>query len=145
MNLEDRRAAYDLQSQATIAEHGWMIQGVFPTEHYPGVEFAYTVGLAAAGLPELVISGLPLNLVGTLLNDAAQHTLTTELHPGDVLDGIASVPFRVIDAPAAEVNLSRRFYGADKVRALQLLWPDDQGNYPGDEGWTLGDAQDVFA
>lgn len=145
MSPQDRLDAYDRMSLATIAEHGWMIQGVFPTEADPGVEFAYTVGLTVAGLPELVISGLPLELAGTLLNDAARHSMGSEVKPGDVLNNIASVPFKVIAAPKAPVNLARHLYSPDTVLALQLVWPDDQGSYPGDAGWTLGDAQEVFA
>lgn len=140
-----RRDAYDRSCQALIAEHGWMIQGVFPTEKDPGVEFCYTVGLTVAGLPELVISGLPYETAGILLNIAAERSLGDEIKAGDVLDGIASVPFQVIAAPLAEVNMARHLYGFAKVTALQLVWPDDGGAYPGEPGWSLGDMQEVFA
>jgi hypothetical protein len=139
------RDTYDRDCLRIITERGWMIQGVFPTENDPGVDFAYTVGLTAAGLPELVISGLPHETAATLLNDAARHSLTAEVKPGDVLNDIASVPFKVAPAPRAEVNMARHLYGPDTVLALQLVWPDNEGFYPGDAGWSLGDMQEIFA
>jgi hypothetical protein len=123
-----------------IREHGWMIQGVFPTANDPCVGFSYTVGLTAAGLPELVISGLPHETGGAILNDAARRHLADEILPGATVDDIASVPFRAVDAPLAEVNMARNLYGDDRVRAVQLVWPDAGGFYPGEPGWSLGDG-----
>lgn len=139
-----RMQAYLLTCRETIARHGWMIQGVFPTEESPGVEFSYTVGLTAAGLPELVISGLPMNLAGTLLNDAARLSLATAVEPGDTITTIASVAFNVIAAPKAEIGLARRLCG-EHAKALQLIWPDDRGHYPGEAGWSLSNGQEIFA
>ncbi len=123
-----------------IAELGWMVQGVFPTADDPCVGFCYTVGLTAAGLPELVIAGVPYETGGPILNDAARRHLAEEIAPGATVDGLASVPFRAVDAPLAEVNMPRNLYGADRVRAVQLVWPDDGGAYPGEPGWSLGDG-----
>jgi hypothetical protein len=141
---DERMRAYLQSCRETIARHGGMIQGVFPTAISPGVGFSYTVGLTAAGLPELVISGLPMDLAGTLLNDAARTSLGAEIKAGNTIADIANVSFKVIDAPKAEINLARRLYGADVVRALQLVWPDDSGHYPGDAGWSLAGRQEIF-
>lgn len=137
--------AYDQHCVELIAEHGWMVQGVFPTEHDREAPFAYTVGLTVAGLPELVISGLPADIAQQLLNAAAKQTLGSELRPGQTLAGIASVDFRIVDAPAAEVNMARHLYPDKTVRALQLVWPDEGGAYPGDSAWSLDGAQPVYA
>lgn len=123
-----------------IAEHGWMVQGVFPTADDPCVGFCYTVGLTTAGLPELVIAGLPYETSGALLNDAARVHLAEEITPGATVDGVATVPFRAVDAPLSEVNMARNLYGAENVRAIQLVWPDAGGAFPGDAGWSLGDG-----
>ncbi len=139
-----RLDAYDRQSLATINEHGWMLQAVFGTDDDPCAPFVYTVGLTVAGLPELIIAGLPDQTAGWLLNTAAKRSLGVEIKAGDVIDDIATVPFRVIDAPSAEVNLARHLYGLSRVTALQLVWPDDKGHYPGDPGWSLGDAQPLY-
>jgi hypothetical protein len=137
--------AYDQHCIELIAEHGWMIQGVFPREYDEEAPFAYTVGLTVAGLPELVISGLPADLAHQLLNAAAHASLASELRPGQMLDGIASVVFHVMEAPKAAVNMARHLYPNKRVRSLQLVWPDEGGNYPGDDGWSLDDAQPVYA
>lgn len=134
---------YDRLCQKVIAEHGWMVQGVFPRAGDEGTPFSYTVGLTAAGLPELVISGLPAELAGELLNTAAHQSLTTEFTAGQVLTDAASVPLRVVEAPAAEVNVAHRLYPGS-VRALQLVWPDAAGVFPGDPGWSHGDAQPLY-
>lgn len=142
---DTRLDAYDRSCMAMIAEHGWMVQGVFPTANDPGVGFCYTVGLTVAALPELVISGLPHETAATLLNLAGERSLGAEFKAGDVLDGIAGVPLRVVAAPSAAVNMARHLYGFGRVVALQLVWPDTAGAYPGDAGWSLGEAQEVFA
>lgn len=137
---------YDKGCLDLIAKHGWMVQGVFPTRNDPDAPFAYTVGLTAAGLPELVISGLSAETSCALLNNAARRSLGEEFKPGQVLDGIASVPFRVVDAPSAEVNMAHHLYEDRDVRALQLVWPDKGGAYPGEPGWSLpDDAQPIYA
>lgn len=137
--------AYDQHCIELIAEHGWMVQGVFPREYDVEAPFAYTVGLTVAGLPELVISGLPADTAYQLLDAAARESLAHELAPGRILDGIATVPFRVVEAPGAQVNMARHLYPDRRVRSLQLVWPDKDGNYPGDVLWTLDDAQPVYA
>ncbi len=142
--IDDRLNTYLTEVRDLIAEHGWMVQGVFPTETSPGAPFAYTIGLTAAGLPELVIAGLPAETAGAILNTAARHHLTDEIKPGAVLDDLASVPFRVVAAPSAEIQQARNIYPAAGVRAVQLVWPDDAGAFPGDGGWSLGDAQPIY-
>lgn len=136
--------------QPTIARHGWMIQYVFPTDNQPDQfrpPFAYTIGLTAGGLPELVISGLPPEVSAELLNSAARKQ-SGDGYPdgftaGTIVTGIASVDFHVIDAPAAEVNLARSMYG--QARAVQLVWPDAGGAYPDDPAWSLSrDAQPTY-
>lgn len=140
---EARLGAYLDRCRALIAEHGWMVQGVFPTVDEPGPGFAYTVGLTANGRPELVVSGLGYEQGGAILNAAARRHLADELRPGMVVEGIASVPFTVVAAPHAEIGMVRNLYG-DRAEAVQLVWPDRGGNYPGDPGWTLGDGQPIY-
>jgi hypothetical protein len=137
--------AYDQHCIELIAEHGWMVQGVFPREYDTEAPFAYTVGLTVAGLPEIVVAGLPADLAQQILNAAARRMLDVEFQPGEMVDDVASVSFRVMAAPDAAVNMAHHLYPARRVRALQLVWPDKDGAYPGDERWTLGDAQPVYA
>lgn len=135
------------QQRHLIKEHGWMVQGVFPTEQDPGVAFAYTIGLTAAGLPELLISGnIGMDVTVHLLNDLAKMHLREEIKPGDEVAGIANVVFHVAECgPDVEVQQARNHYG-DKVRVIQIIWPDKEGRYPGDEGFADGrdDAQPLW-
>ena len=52
-----------------VAEQGWAIQGVERGRIHP--PWAYTVGLTLAGLPELVVTGMPLPRAAELLNGVA--------------------------------------------------------------------------
>lgn len=130
--------------KGVIEEHGWMVQAVFPTENEPGVPFAYTVGLTAKGLPELVIAGLPHQVAGDLLNTAAQASLDKPFEAGQTVDTLATVPFRVVPAELAEVNVARDLYGDDKVTALQLVWPDRNGAVPWEPTWLADTLQPVY-
>ena len=130
MPTEKQIKAFLTKIRAQINEHGWIVQGVVPAKD-GDLGFAYTVGLTLAGLPELVISGLWREQGQQFLNIAAQQHCREEILAGDTIEDIASVPFRVIDVPLAEVNTARRLYGRSRVRALQLVWPDDNGLWPG--------------
>lgn len=130
MPTEKQIAAFLAKIRTQIKENGWIVQGVFPVKE-GDLGFAYTVGLTLAGLPELVISGLWREQGQQLLNIAAQQHCREEILVGDTIEDIANVPFRAIDAPLAEVNTARRLYGWKQVRAIQLVWPDDNGLWPG--------------
>jgi hypothetical protein len=120
---------YLLKVKKTVREHGWVAQGVFPNSAEDGLGFIYTVGLTVAGLPELIISGLFTEQGQDLVNSAAKLHLEREFTPGDTITEMANVPFRVIDAPNAEIGVAVRMYGA-KARALQLVWPEADGSFP---------------
>jgi hypothetical protein len=74
-----------------VAEQGWAIQGVERDRIHP--PWAYTVGLTVAGLPELVVTGMPLPRAAELLNGLAAHARHAEAPvPGE------QVP--LVDGPA---------------------------------------------
>ncbi|QIK66540.1 DUF4262 domain-containing protein [Nocardioides sp. HDW12B] len=55
------------------------------------------------------------------------------------LDGLfRGFPARIIraDPEDAQMNMALRFFG-DEVTALQVLWPDPEGRFPGEPGFTL--------
>jgi uncharacterized protein DUF4262 len=128
------------QCRATIVEHGWMVQGVFPTTESVArgetLTFAYTVGLTAKGLPEMILVGLPLDGAADWLNDAARQAVERGAVELDTdVDGIiAGVSVRFTATTTAPLSVARRLYGAG-VRAVQMLWPDDQGRFPGDPAY----------
>ncbi len=134
-------AEYQARIGEVIKKYGWMVQGVFPTGP-ADLGFAYTIGLTEAGLPELIISGTYDNQAKNLLNSAARQHASNEFAHGDTVDGIANVPFRAIDAPEAPINIAHQRYGS-RVRAVQLVWPDANGRWPGSVFAPPSDDQDL--
>jgi hypothetical protein len=142
---------YLADCRMVIAEHGWMVQGVFPTVDDHAAPFAYTVGLCQAGLPELVTVGLPAEPATVFLNALARRTLEAEPKVGDrwTVDANPDLVWEfapVSDRWAREnVTMPRRLWPTATVTALQVLWPDRDGYHPNQPGWTLGDAQPLLA
>lgn len=147
--------AFLAHAREQIAEHGCMIQNVFPTEASPGIRFAYTVGLAQpnahgeARRPEFLVSGLPSHLAGRILDHYAKRVLEDSesftSHQIDV-EGNTGYPITFLDITVANsrehLALANRFYADDLVTgvvpALQIVFPDDAGRWPWDEGSEVG-------
>lgn len=74
-----------------IERDGWALQAVV-ADHYPWqVDFTYTVGNTAVGLPELLVVGMPPGIGGNLLN-----RLTELLRAGEITPRAgAEVPSRL--------------------------------------------------
>lgn len=143
--VPDRRTQEE-RWRDVVAEHGWMVMSIGEGEHAPG--FTFTVGLTGAGLPEVVVYGLPGDVAGTVLNDVARRLLDGERMP----DGVA-VP-RVLrgydvqlwDATWLQDPLGAAFrlYGRDRVRVRQLVWPDRDGRWPWEPGFGAPDDEPVL-
>lgn len=142
---------YLKQIRKMIHEYGWFVQGVFPTGSDRDPEFAYTIGLTEAGLPELLIAGtMRTNVLHQLVNAAAVRHVKDELVAGQTVDDIANVVFQVRECgPDAPVQQAHNYYGdphrlTGKVRVLQLVWPDERGVYPGTFLWTDEARQPLY-
>lgn len=145
MGKQTRFDSYLKQLRDIVNRAGWTVQGVFPVKQ-DDVWFAYTIGMTAHGLPELLISGLEGNQAQAVLNTAAGLHLTAEMQPGTSNTDIAAddLELRIIAAPRAEIGMAQRFYGPRvHVHAVQLVWPDDAGNYPG-PFWSPKFKQELF-
>lgn len=158
---EQERARRMMQYQKLlahkVAESGWVVQGVFPRQGHPedGGMFAYTIGLHAAGLPELILSAPAApEFLQHVLNGFAKRHLANEIKPGDRIGykelevshelQVTDQQFQVIEAVNAPAYQAEAFAGKP-VRVLQLLWPDDEGRYPGEEGYQDDGEQEVWA
>lgn len=132
-----RRAAYMVQLMANIEKHGWVLQGVLGE-----MPFAYTVGMTDRALPELLISGLPMDLAHSLLSHIVAIHSEITVQPGKMLhlDGPRFLP---IEAPLAEVGIADEVYQKN-VDVIQLIWPDDEGRWPGDPDVDQRWTQEVF-
>lgn len=139
------RTGYLDQVRAVIAEHGWLVQSVFPEAGDPGPLFAYTVGLTACGRAELLVAGLEPGTAQALLNDAAGRA-EPFTHGQQLTDWIVGYTAVVVEGPHAEPlwpGTARALYGASAVRLQQLVWPDPAGRFPWDDDFEPGlrDAQ----
>ncbi len=135
-------ATFTDRLRARVAEHGWMVLGVFASAEAPDLTpWHYTVGLTDAGLPELLVSGLGATQGQEVLNAAAARHIRRPIEPG-MVDDVASMPLKVLPGPTGEhVQQAWNYVGdpqrrdPQRVRVLQLVWPDAEGRFPGEEGF----------
>lgn len=124
-----------------VEEFGCMILGVQnPADPRP--VFSYTIGLHdTRHVPEIITCGLPaktgqsaLNYAGSLLADGVD--LTAGRIPNVV--GNVDVEFRPVDPKWSKILMLSTvwFYGNADFPALQLVFPDLENRFPGDEGFN---------
>lgn len=123
--------------QANIDRAGQHLVAVFPGDEEPG--FAYTVGNAGHGLPELLILGnFAPSTMGGILNDLGRRMRSA----GQPLDGEISLggsfPVRIQPAGRGAVRrytlMAGRYLGHDRYSVLQVLFCDPFGIFPGEPG-----------
>ncbi len=122
-------------------------------EHRP--PFSFSLGLAAAGLPELIVFGLRDTIAQSLLNQVARDLVAGKsLTPGvsyeDYLVGYP-VNFREITSNneyAEFVMIGTAFARVPmpklgSFRALQVVWSDHSRRFPNDPGYD-GERQPLL-
>lgn len=117
-----------------IARYGWMVQAVYGDGD--NLPFAYTIGLADKGLPELIVFSLPQKVTQYLLNMMAARLVAGDTLPlgqrlPDIAEGMDTVLLPVPRAHA-EQYLCQAFYRNPTTTALQLVWPDKANRMPWD-------------
>jgi hypothetical protein len=128
-------SAYLESVRAMIEEHGHAVQVVGGS---PG--WAYTIGLHAAGLPELiVVGGLSVEGQHRTLNALADRLRSGEVlavgeRDPSVLEGVDVTYLEVADTTSEEFAVAVKLQAA--FRALQVVWPDMENRFP----WEAGDA-----
>ncbi|WP_413031658.1 DUF4262 domain-containing protein [Mycolicibacterium litorale] len=111
-----------------ILRNGWAVQYV-ESERRP---FAYTVGLHACGLPELLITAVTPKRALLVLNTVAQYCIRTDrpVLPGHTMElPDQLLEFVEVAQPDAHMGIAVGIYGHD-VRALQLVWADANFRMP---------------
>jgi hypothetical protein len=125
--------------RATIAKHGWAVQGVFAAEGQEGGSFSYTVGMTEAGLPELWVDSLDPRMAAGILNAVGQVQCSRGVALDGEVDAGYSVPFRVrgpVDNEAAEAFTALAMYPHPQiVEVRQVLFPDAAGRFPDEDGY----------
>ncbi|MEU6352233.1 DUF4262 domain-containing protein [Streptomyces sp. NPDC047072] len=123
-----------------VADQGWSWIWVFdPDASRP--PFAYSIGFTATfGHPEVVVVGLPEDAsVSVLQAVEAELAEGVRYQDGSSSDEILNgfpVRFQRVPEELSSVNLvqASNFYAGKIPSALQLIWPDRDGNYPGGPG-----------
>lgn len=129
--------AFYRKIEGNIASHGQAVQGVFGDPSYP--QFMYTIGNGRHVLPELLVIGnYPYQTVVQLLNDAgAKMREVGKIDEGELHVGW-NTPFRVRKCgPRVKEEYTiqaTNFLDRDDYEVYQILIPDREGRYPGDEG-----------
>jgi hypothetical protein len=122
----------------------WFV-ALIPPEH-GAPPWAFTVGLwENFKQPEVVIVGLPPQVMHAMLNTAGQIAMTGRLEPGLRTDELLSpaggqslsCELRPVDKfwYAALLGIATWYYEGEDFPALQCLWPDRTGKLPFDEGF----------
>jgi hypothetical protein len=135
---ESDHSAYLDRMRGIVAEHGHAVQQVAPDE---GLGWSYTIGLHAAGLPELIImGGLALDGQRRTLNGLAERMRAGESLPiGErdptVLKGFDVTYVEVADTTTEDFAIALRLQS--DFRALQVVWPDLENRFPWDPGYSF--------
>lgn len=125
----------------TVRRHGWQVILVQAGEGEAEPAFAYTVGLGhRARHPELVMSGLPLDLMHRVLNAVAARIGDGHRfdRPGQLVEGalgrVAVVLEELTDVGLRETVTWSGWFHRARPSAHQLVWPDVDGVWPWQDG-----------
>jgi hypothetical protein len=127
------------RTAAHIEREGRSIVGVFPVEgeEGDGLAFSYTIGNHLKGLPELLVIG---TAQGFFLNTLS-HLMIAAGHgfkDGETVRTSGGKEVKLIRANAfarEEYTIQAgEHFGHDEYEVMQVLIPDKEGRFPGDEG-----------
>lgn len=125
---------------------GFTFVGVFD-EDMVEPAFAYSIGLTEKGWPEvLLIGNMRPQIIEIILTDLVKSWIAAgEVKMGDndgliVFPDMSEHPLRVVEVPsrlAVEKFCCQvqNFYEKEDVKVVQVLWPDVNGKFPGEEGY----------
>ena len=132
------RDAYLDRLRALVNKHGWAVQGVGADVEAGVPGFAYTVGLAKKGLPELIVLALPMDSAQPILNTLARRMVDGEaFEDGKDIIEAANLPLRLQTLEGGHLRNWVRFadlLNGKPVSVRQIVWPDRDGFFPTDPG-----------
>lgn len=140
-----------LKIHADIERVGWSAIGVLPTvdEVDPGPPFLYSIGFQDHGHPEVIVVGLPHEVMHGMVANFYKRVSEGELFRDgervvDILHGY-EVEMRTVPQPGRPLYQAMNYYCVEFIDALQVLWPDKEGFFPGEDGMdaNMEYAQDI--
>lgn len=115
------------------------VAGISPLETY-----SYTIGLVERGWPELVIMALGQQHSAMIINAVVRKLDSDNRIPasGMTITEALNVPIRALPVPTPWAKTSLLFANdraemPEGVPAIQLLFPDPAGCFPGDENYDF--------
>jgi len=133
------------KAESDIAQYGWSFMYV-DADQVRGMEpFSYTIGLEKTyGHPEVVIFGLPAQSAHGIISAVAAAVKEGESMPlhdpvEDIIGGDLKVIFKPLEHAlyADYLSVAIKTYGTTDFRTLIMLWPDKEGKYPFDTGYSI--------
>lgn len=133
-----------------VRRTGWHATGVFPTESSPpeASHFLYTTGLRTTwGAPDLFVSALPVHAAHALCAAVIDRLKSGDGLPALVIADGSDVrgvidhdlPVRFVklgESGRRLMSMTHAVYGHDRFDAVQMLWPDVEGRFPGEDGYA---------
>jgi len=143
-----RRVQMLLQKQVgLIKEHGYTVQGVFPSDEDTlkgdgSDSFFYTIGLFQKRWPELLVLGA--------LHGGSAAGIIKDVYDFWMKNGDASIGDIPADVPGGKLRLNlvqrgvgqqftvgvRTFKRDEIYEVVQVLWPDNKGCLPDESGYS---------
>jgi len=130
----------EAQTLADIDRYGWCVLKVSNDQ---GPDFAYSVGMfRTLGHPEILMFGMPLDLMHRLINDVGDHVRAGARYTaGQVSDAFLEgydVTFRAVPTFQYEGHLgwANWLYGGTDYPVLQMVYPDRDHRWPWADGVT---------
>jgi hypothetical protein len=137
-----RHEALRQEIRENIRKHGFHITGVMANPEKWEPPFTYTTGLEDNyGHAEIVVYGIDPRTAAGILHTAVDRIKSkTAFTPGvryeGILKGFACAFVEVPDVTARSTFLAAYPYQVtERVRVLQLVWPDINGLFPWEEGF----------
>jgi hypothetical protein len=135
MPHKEHESKADKNIKSDVEKYGWTVALFEKSTATPS--FAYTIGLwKTFNHPEIVVFGLPINILYTILNDAGELVkggkgLLLNVDNNDILINLP-VQLRRVDASNIPdyFGFAQWFNEYEPFPALQLFWPDKAGKFP---------------
>ncbi|PPC84368.1 MAG: hypothetical protein CTY35_01820 [Methylotenera sp.] len=138
----DGGLAFMEKNEALIKEFGFVVISTTTSSEDDGgdeLAFAYTIGMADKGLPEIMMFGLPPRDMNHMLSNAVNRLISNKMVTGITNEEIAMCPIMVgeVDPDVAANYIIQANNRAGKdLPALQLVWPDQEGLFPWERGFN---------
>ena len=136
---------YAKRVRDSVARNGFHITSVGGGEE-PG--FTYSTGLYKSyAIPELIISALPPNLSAELISQYADRFRATGPVVGERIAAAKErFDYYLVPVPLVRIQdyvlATIKYYGSDVFEFLQLVYPDTEQLFPGEEGYDYD--QELF-